>query len=229
MPKKNIVKIGCLTQRPIQTIILMYLIEKYELKFELIIFSKLNSKSSLKFVDEGKYGLSALEYQCAISKTKLEKVNNPNSNKILLLKKKYKLDYLISFVTDTILSNKIIDSFPKGIFSTHSGILPQFRGADANKWAILSGSKYIGISLIKLKPGVDDGDIVQVKKININKIKNLKEIDKLLYYKYKIYLFRDLIINLKKNLKIKLRPQKKIYNQYFKMSAELEKKIDRII
>ena len=80
--------------------------------------------------------------------------------------------------------------------------------------------------MIKLSEGIDDGDILYVKKIPI-KNKNVKELEKELYYKHKLYLYKKVFIELKENKKIKLYKQKKIYPQYFRMHKFLEKLVMR--
>ena len=67
---------------------------------------------------------------------------------------------------------------------------------------LLRKYKFVGITLIKLSKGIDDGDILYVKKLPI-KNRNLKELEKQLFYKYKLYLYKKIFIKLKeKNNKI---------------------------
>ena len=80
--------------------------------------------------------------------------------------------------------------------------------------------------MIKLSEGIDDGDILYVKKIPI-KNKNVKELEKELYYKHKLYFYKKVFIELKENKKIKLYKQNKIYPQYFRMHKFLEKLVMR--
>jgi len=220
------INIACLTQRPIQTLILIYLLGEKNYKFDLIIYSPITKKNQIGSYHENDSSFETLKYQCKILNIPIKKVPNFNSKRILNLSKKFNIDAAISLVTDTILKKKILNSFPKGVFMTHGGILPFFRGVDANKWSYLEKYKFVGITLIKLSKGIDDGDILYVKKLPI-KNRNLKELEKQLFYKYKLYLYKKIFIKLKEKKIIKLQRQKKLYPQYFKMHKLLDKLIIR--
>lgn len=59
-----------------------------------------------------------------------------------------------------IVSQKVIDYFPLGIVNSHFSILPEWRGADPITFAILSGQKQTGVSLMLLVEAMDEGPIV---------------------------------------------------------------------
>ncbi|MGI0135251.1 MAG: formyltransferase family protein, partial [Candidatus Micrarchaeaceae archaeon] len=59
-----------------------------------------------------------------------------------------------------IVSNKTISSFPKGIINSHFSLLPEWRGADPITFAILSGQKTTGVSIMLLSEGMDEGPLL---------------------------------------------------------------------
>jgi len=69
-----------------------------------------------------------------------------------------KLGILIDF--GIIVSQEVIDYFPKGIINSHFSLLPEWRGADPITAAILSGQKRTGVSLMLLTAGLDEGPIL---------------------------------------------------------------------
>lgn len=213
-------KIACLTQRPIQTIILLYLLGKDNYKFDYIFYSPLKEKKS-KFNNEGLYSFKALKYQCKMQNIPLIKVRNLNSKKIISTMKREKIKTCFALITDTILNKEILSCFKNGLYLTHGGILPKYRGVDANKWALLKKSNYVGLTMIKIEKGVDDGKIVEIRKI-LTKNRGIKSLESDLYYKYKIYMYKDLFHKIKKKHKIKLIKQSKIYPQYFEMHKVLQ-------
>lgn len=71
---------------------------------------------------------------------------------------KSKLAVLVDF--GIIVSNKVIDKFPLGIINSHFSLLPQWRGADPISFAILSGQKQTGVSLMKLVEKMDEGPLL---------------------------------------------------------------------
>ncbi len=71
-----------------------------------------------------------------------------------------KLGILIDF--GIIVSQKVIDYFPLGIINSHFSILPEWRGADPISFAILSGQKETGVSLMLLVEAMDEGPILSI-------------------------------------------------------------------
>lgn len=59
-----------------------------------------------------------------------------------------------------IVSQKVIDYFPKGIVNSHFSLLPQWRGADPITFSILSGQQETGVSLMLLTSGMDEGPLL---------------------------------------------------------------------
>ena len=211
-------KIICVTQKPIQTLILIYLLGEKKKFFDSIIYSDIK-KNFLNTSNEGKNSWEALKYQCNLLKIHFFKLNNLNNSNFL---KKIKADCMISLVNDTIYSEKTISKFKKGIFSFHGGILPKYRGVDCTSWSILNNEKKVGITLHKINKGVDTGKIIYCKKINSNSEKNTKDLDKRLYYTFKLKYFVKLIDNLKNKKKIKFMKNNSIGKQYFSMHKELK-------
>ena len=52
--------------------------------------------------------------------------------------------------------------------NVHASLLPQYRGAAPINWAIINGEKVTGISIIKMGPKMDEGDIIVREKIDID-------------------------------------------------------------
>jgi methionyl-tRNA formyltransferase len=59
-----------------------------------------------------------------------------------------------------IVAQDVIDSFPLGIINSHFSILPEWRGADPITFAILSGQKQTGVSLMLLVEKMDEGPLL---------------------------------------------------------------------
>lgn len=59
-----------------------------------------------------------------------------------------------------IVSQKVIDYFPKGIVNSHFSLLPELRGADPITFSILSGQTLTGVSLMLLVEKMDEGPLI---------------------------------------------------------------------
>jgi methionyl-tRNA formyltransferase len=68
------------------------------------------------------------------------------------------LGVLIDF--GIIVNQDVIDYFPLGIVNSHFSILPDLRGADPISFAILSGQKLTGVSLMLLVAAMDEGPLL---------------------------------------------------------------------
>lgn len=66
-----------------------------------------------------------------------------------------------------IVSQKVIDSFELGIINSHFSLLPEWRGADPISFAILSGQKKTGVSLMLLVEAMDEGPLLAQSPFNI--------------------------------------------------------------
>jgi len=68
-----------------------------------------------------------------------------------------------------IVSQKVIDYFPKGIVNSHFSLLPELRGADPISFAILEGREKTGVSLMLLVEAMDEGPILSIGEQIIDK------------------------------------------------------------
>jgi methionyl-tRNA formyltransferase len=71
---------------------------------------------------------------------------------------KSRVAVLIDF--GSIVSQAVIDYFELGIVNSHFSLLPELRGADPITFAILSGQKQTGVSLMLLVEAMDEGPLL---------------------------------------------------------------------
>lgn len=64
----------------------------------------------------------------------------------------------------------------KGAIGIHASLLPKYRGNAPLVWAIINGEKETGISLFYFDKGIDSGDIIDQKKIEITETDTIKEV-----------------------------------------------------
>lgn len=76
-------------------------------------------------------------------------------------------DIGLSIRYNKLLKKGLLDSFKIGVFNTHGGILPNYRGTYCNIHPIINNEKYFGVTLHKVDEGIDTGDIIDIKKIEI--------------------------------------------------------------
>jgi len=82
--------------------------------------------------------------------------------------KKMQPDFIFSFYYRNMLKQEILDIPAKGAFNLHGSLLPKYRGRCPINWVLVNGEKETGVTLHKMTPRPDDGDIVAQSKIEIS-------------------------------------------------------------
>jgi methionyl-tRNA formyltransferase len=66
-----------------------------------------------------------------------------------------------------IIPQNILDIPTNGFINVHASLLPRWRGAAPIQAAILAGDRKSGVTIMKMDAGVDTGDIISMKSIDI--------------------------------------------------------------
>ncbi len=77
-------------------------------------------------------------------------------------------EILITCAYGQILTQEVLDLFPKGVWNIHAGLLPEYRGASPIQSCILAGETQTGVSVMKTELGLDCGDILLVERTQID-------------------------------------------------------------
>ena len=76
-------------------------------------------------------------------------------------------ELMVTCAYGQILTQAVLDSFPKGVWNIHAGLLPKYRGASPIQSCILNGETVTGVSIMKTELGLDCGDILCVEETQI--------------------------------------------------------------
>jgi len=95
-------------------------------------------------------------YPSSIDYSVIEKINILNP------------DIIIVVAYGIILPSELLDIPKFGCINIHVSLLPRWRGAAPIEHALLSGDSKTGISIIKISPKLDAGDILYQKSLNIS-------------------------------------------------------------
>ena len=85
-------------------------------------------------------------------------------------------DILITCAYGQILTQPVLDAFPKGVWNIHAGLLPAYRGASPIQSCILNGESETGVSIMKTELGLDCGDVLLVEKTTIDETETYGEL-----------------------------------------------------
>ena len=132
--------------------------------FGLKFFLYYSYKYILSKIDRSKRLDSVLE-EFNIPKITLDKhINHDESvGKI----NSYQPDLLISILGNQIFKEPIINLAPKGCLNLHTALLPKYRGLMPTFWVLKNDEKYTGVSVFFVDEGIDSGDIVVQKRVEI--------------------------------------------------------------
>lgn len=76
-------------------------------------------------------------------------------------------DLIIVIAYGQILSKEILDIPKFGCINVHASLLPKLRGAAPINWAIINGDKKSGVTTMLMDEGLDTGDMLLKKEIDI--------------------------------------------------------------
>ena len=94
------------------------------------------------------------------------KIKAPEAVKIL---REYEADIFVVAAFGQILSEEILAMPKYGCVNIHASLLPKYRGAGPIQWAIIAGEKKTGVTIMQMDKGLDTGDMLLQKEVEIDK------------------------------------------------------------
>lgn len=76
-------------------------------------------------------------------------------------------DIMITCAYGQLLTEKVLNCFPRGVWNIHASLLPKFRGASPISAAILAGETHTGVTVMKTELALDSGAMLLVKRCEI--------------------------------------------------------------
>jgi methionyl-tRNA formyltransferase len=123
-------------------------------------------KLSCVFTDNRSLGI--LDY-CIEHNIKVFKGNPRNNKSISFLKNVGEIDLIFSINYLFIIEKEIIEYPRLYSLNIHGSILPKYRGRTPHVWAIINGEEKTGVTVHKIDQGVDTGDILLQKEVEIKR------------------------------------------------------------
>ncbi len=77
-------------------------------------------------------------------------------------------DLMVTCAYGQILTQEVLDLYPKGVWNVHASLLPAYRGAAPIAQAIIAGERETGVTIMKTDIGLDTGDIFLTAKTEIS-------------------------------------------------------------
>ncbi len=77
-------------------------------------------------------------------------------------------DLVVVVAYGKILPQSVLDIPPMGCVNMHASILPELRGAGPVQWSILNHKPETGVTAMYMSAGMDEGDMIEVRKTPID-------------------------------------------------------------
>ncbi|WP_133129595.1 methionyl-tRNA formyltransferase [Legionella yabuuchiae] len=124
------------------------------------------------------YNYANLETLClehGIPIEKIESGKNPIERYADVLEQ-LSLDFILVMGWYYMVPKEIRNKAKTGAWGIHASLLPNYAGGAPLVWAIINGEKETGVTLFRLDSGVDDGDIIDQRKIIIKNEDSIKDV-----------------------------------------------------
>lgn len=102
--------------------------------------------------------------ELGLSVLSFERLRSPEGVAAL---RELKPDVLVTAAYGQILSQRILDIPPLGCVNVHGSLLPRYRGPAPIQWAVIEGETVTGITTMLTDRGVDTGDILLQRSLEI--------------------------------------------------------------
>lgn len=91
-------------------------------------------------------------------------------------------DLIVVVAYGKILPQAVLDIPPMGCVNMHASILPELRGAGPVQWSILNHLPETGVTAMYMSAGMDEGDMIEIRKTPIDPMETGAELmDRLAY------------------------------------------------
>ncbi len=209
-------KFCLLSTPPLITIHIIYQAQTQALKFaDVIIVGN----------DDRQYDL--LREQAQNDRFNLHFLDDPNSNEGLTLMKAIAPDVLAVNVLN-ILRKPILEIPKIATVNIHTGFLPQYRGLESRRWAILEGGP-VGVSAHLVDEGLDTGEILVRRQLELQAGDTIKTVTDRNYYTNKWQVFTEALLKIKRGEVKGIKQQNNEEKQDFIMHPKLAKIVELML
>ncbi len=109
-------------------------------------------------------GMANIAATAGVAITQPESINTPEGLEQL---RALRPDLLVVAAYGQILSRDVLSTPTRGTINVHASLLPKYRGAAPVAYAILGGETQTGVTIIKVTPGLDSGEMILQESLDI--------------------------------------------------------------
>lgn len=109
-------------------------------------------------------GMASIAAAHGVATVQPDSINSPQGLEQL---RQLRPDLLVVAAYGQILSKEVLAIPTRGTINVHASLLPKYRGAAPVAYAILAGEQQTGVTIIKVTPGLDSGDMILQEALDI--------------------------------------------------------------
>ncbi len=92
-----------------------------------------------------------------------------NTDEFLSLLKEKNIDFIVVVAFGQLIKENLLEAYKNKIINLHPSSLPKYRGASPVQYTLLNGDEKTRASAMLIEKGMDSGDILSQKEVEINK------------------------------------------------------------
>lgn len=119
-------------------------------------------------------GMTTIAAEGGVPVIQPESINTPDGVAAL---RAFDADLLVVAAYGQILKPDVISAATHGAINVHASLLPKYRGASPIAHAILNGETRTGVTIIRITPGLDAGDMLAQEAVDIGPAETTGELE----------------------------------------------------
>lgn len=119
-------------------------------------------------------GMATIAAEAGVPVIQPESINTPDG---LAALKAFNAELLVVAAYGQILKPEVIAAATHGAINVHASLLPKYRGASPIAHAILTGETRTGVTIIRITPGLDAGDMLAQEAVDIGPTETTGELE----------------------------------------------------
>jgi len=117
-----------------------------------------------------------IESLCQANQIPVKKTRKINNGQAREIETKFAPDVIFCCGWRSLFPDEILTAARYGVVGAHDSLLPRLRGFAPTNWALLLGKDEVGVTLFRMTPGVDRGDIFFQQSISVSPADPLSQI-----------------------------------------------------
>ncbi len=118
--------------------------------------------------NRNKFKLTVVKQYALDNNIEVVTPDSVNTDEFINLLKEKNIDYIVVVAFGQLIKEKLLEEYKNKIINLHPSSLPKYRGSSPVQFSLLNGDKKTHASAMLIEKGMDSGDIINQKEVEIN-------------------------------------------------------------